>query len=102
MATRTPDHQTRHCTTAQPIASALPVLSIRASVPEPAVAAFVAEALDSIRLYTREHGITVAGPPFAAIHPSRETGVVDAEAGWPTTGHARGSGRIHAGAIARP
>ena len=65
------------------------------------VAPFVADALDSIRLYTREHGVTVAGAPFVTIHPSGETDVVDAEAGWPTIKHARGSGRIHAGAIAR-
>jgi hypothetical protein len=74
------------------------VLSVRARIPEAAVAAFVGDALDSIRLYSREHEIALDGPPFARIRPSGK-GIADAEAGWPTSAPASGSGRIHAGAF---
>ena len=78
-----------------------PVLTIRARVPESVLPIFVSVALHRIRLYMGEHDLAIAAPPFTVTRPSPERGVVDVEAGWPTTSLAPGSGSIHGGMLPR-
>jgi hypothetical protein len=74
-----------------------PILSIRATVPEPEADSFVAEALHDVRVYMQEHDVAPAGPPFSIRRQRGDE--VDVEAGWPTAGLLAGTSRIHSGLV---
>lgn len=76
-----------------------PILSMRGTVARGEVPAFTHRSLERIRLHIKQRGIETAGGPFVTTHPSRTTGLVEVEAGWPTRLPSPGSTDIHAGAV---
>jgi hypothetical protein len=73
------------------------VLTMRARVDEADTSAFVRRALQEIRAHINDRNVEVVGPPFSLCHPLTKQ-IVDVEAGWPVRS-ARGTDRIHAGAL---